>query len=98
MAVSGPAIAAVTIAAASTAYQIHSQQEQAQKAQDAADAAARDAKKTSNQIALPNTQAFAANVQQSEQRAASAGGTLSNKGEIAIGDAAGAPKKTLLGS
>lgn len=92
------AVSALVITAATSAYTIHEQKQQAEKAQDAADAAARDAKKTANQIALPNTQAFAANVQQSEQRAASAGGTLSNKGQIAIGDAAGAPKKTLLGS
>ncbi len=95
MAVSS-AIGAAVIAAGATTYASHEQQVTATKARRSAEDIARMNREKADKIALPNTTATSANIQASEQRAATAGGTiLSNPN---VGDAINTPRKTLLGS
>lgn len=51
-----------------------------------------------NKISLPTGQSTAASLQASEQRAATAGGTMTGPGGMRVGDSMGQPKKSLLGS
>lgn len=99
MAVSTP-IAAAVIAAGTTAYTVNRQRAAAEDAGNQANAIAADQLKEAQAISLPNTTATAANVQASEQQAASAGGTITNPGMggLPVGDGSNAPRKQLIGS
>lgn len=90
------AVGAAVIGAAATGYSVHEQRATAEKAAANADQLAAAAREDANKIALPNTIATAAQQQQNAQRAASAGGTITNTGTI--GDSVNTPKKSLLGS
>lgn len=91
------AVGAAVIGASATVYTVHEQRTAAEKAAAQADQIAASQLKQSQAISLPNTTATAANIQASEQQAASAGGTIKSQ-PGAIGDNANSPRKSLLGS
>jgi hypothetical protein len=96
--VEAAAITAV-VAAGTTAYTVNQQRSAAEKAANRADEMAARARADTNQIALPNTSATAANMQAAQQQAASAGGTVFGSASGGnVGDNANTPRKSLLGS
>lgn len=100
MAISTP-IAAAVIAAGTTAYTVNRQRAAEEAQGNAANEIAADQLKEAQAISLPNTTATAANLQASEQQAASAGGTITSnpgQGGMPVGDGANQPRKQLIGS
>lgn len=97
MAVSVP-IAAAVVAAGTTIYAANNAKKTAEREEANANNLAAQSKAEADKIDLPTGQSTAATLQASEQRAATAGGTLTGPGGNRVGDSVGQPRKTLLGS
>ena len=96
MAVSVP-IAAAVVAAGTTVYAANQQKKTAEREMANANNLAAQSTAEANKIDLPTGQSSAASLQSAEQRAATAGGTLTGPGGTRVGDSLGQPRKTLLG-
>jgi hypothetical protein len=93
------AIISAIVAAGSTAVAANQQHEAANRAGRSADAlAAKSLAEANKPPDDPGMVASAQQMQANEQRAASAGGTITGKSNSQIGDAANAPRKSLLGT
>lgn len=92
-------VGAAVIGAGATAYSVHEQKIAADNAARNANDLAAKAETDRNQISGPGAVASAAQIQMSEQRAASAGGTIVGSPETrgGVGDSTNQPKKSLLG-
>lgn len=97
MAVSVP-IAAAVVAAGTTIYAANQAKKTAEREAANANNLAAQSAAEANKINLPTGQSTAASLQASEQRAATAGGTMTGPGGMRVGDSMGQPKKSLLGS
>lgn len=96
MAIGAP-IAAATIAAGTTIYATNQAKKTAERERDNANNLAAQSKAEADKINGPTGQSTQAQLQASEQRAASAGGTLTGAGGTRVGDLGSTPRKTLLG-
>lgn len=93
------AIISAVVAAGTTAVTVNQQHEAQNRAERSADQLAAKAQAEANKPPEdPGLVASAQQMQANEQRAASAGGTIKGQSNAQIGDAANAPRKTLLGS
>lgn len=97
MAVSS-AIGGAVIAAAATGYSVNRQRATEEDEGNRANEIAQAQLAASQQIAQPDTQATQTQVQQGEQEAASAGGTVTNDPARGFGDASMGNLKQLLGA
>ncbi len=97
MGVSVP-IAAAVVAAGTTIYATNQQKKTAEREMANANNLAAQSTAEANKINLPTGQSTAASLQASEQRAATAGGTMTGPGGMRVGDSMGQPKKSLLGA
>ena len=93
------AIISAIVAAGSTAVTVNQQHEASNRAERSADQlAAKSAAEANKPPEDPGLVASAQQMQANEQRAASAGGTIKGQSNGQIGDAANAPRKSLLGA
>ena len=92
------AIGAAVIAAGATGYGVHEQRKEAEDAGNRANETAAAQLAESRKQSLPETQSTATQVQQGQQEAATAGGTITNDPNKGFGDASMGSLKQLLGS
>jgi len=97
MAISAP-IAAALIGAGATGYSVNRQRAAAEDAGNRANEVAAAQLAESQKIDLPESQSTANQVQQGEQQAASAGGTITNDPAKGFGDSSMGSLKQLLGA
>lgn len=96
MGVSVP-VAAAVVAAGTTLYATNQAKKTAEREADNANNLAAQSKAEADKIDGPTGQNTATQLQAAEQRAATAGGTLTGTGGNRVGDLSSTPRRTLLG-